>query len=275
MNRSQIIVVVAAIMFGIGIYFLPHAPSEEKTDTGNSVDFESPADMMLHEKKMLPPALLAELEEHEKGWKNAELKDKESKFDSLISFSQKKLRKALLTAIYFEQKAEISNTLNEWEKAGENFYKAAHFVQDSMKMKVYDNAIRSYQKALQIDVAALNAKTKLGICYVEAGLDPMKGIGLLKEVLNKDSTNIEAHLHLGFFSITSSQFEKAVDRFKKVLALDSTYIPAYIYLGDTYVRMNNMPKAIESYNEYKSLVTDSVIKQNVEEYINQLKISSN
>ena len=56
---------------------------------------------------------------------------------------------------------------------------------------------------------------------------------MLKDILKEDSTNTDAHWHLGHFSIQSKQYEKAVFRFNKVIETGvEKYPQAYLYLGD-------------------------------------------
>ena len=103
------------------------------------------------------------------------------------------------------------------------------------------------------------------------GIQPMKGITLLREVIQKDSNNIDANLQLGLFSVTSQQFSKAIERFNRILRIDSTHIDMYVYLGDTYIQMGEKQKAIESFENYKTRVKDTLIIKDIGEYIKKLK----
>jgi lipopolysaccharide biosynthesis regulator YciM len=103
------------------------------------------------------------------------------------------------------------------------------------------------------------------------GTQPMTGITLIREVVASDSANIEANLQLGLFSVTSRQFDKAIERFQKILRIDSTHIDMYVYLGDTYLTMGEKQKAIESYENYKIRVKDPLIVKDIDEYIKKLK----
>ena len=55
---------------------------------------------------------------------------------------------------------------------------------------------------------------------------------LLREAVSADSTNLEAQLNLGFFSMQSGQYDKAVSRFEKVLAIQPDLYEVQIYLSD-------------------------------------------
>lgn len=116
-----------------------------------------------------------------------------------------------------------------------------------------------------------DAKIDIAISYVESGNEPMKGIAMLKEVIEEDPENIKALLTLGFFSIQSGQYEIAIERFEKVLSIDSGYAEAYLYLADIYETTGKTNKAINSLNKYKTLIKDSVIINEVEKHITELK----
>ncbi|MBL0314674.1 MAG: hypothetical protein IPP69_02455 [Flavobacteriales bacterium] len=49
------------------------------------------------------------------------------------------------------------------------------------------------------------------------GADPMAGIMQLRELVAKDSTNVDAQYYLGLFSLKSGQLDKAIGRFNTVL----------------------------------------------------------
>jgi tetratricopeptide (TPR) repeat protein len=170
--------------------------------------------------------------------------------------------------------AETENTEEKWLKVGDDFMKSVHIYDDGSKATIYKGAILCYEKALAKNPASQSAKVKLGTCYVESasllGTQPMKGISLLREVVQKDSTNIEANLQLGLFSVYSQQFDKAIKYFRRILSIDSSQIDMYIYLGDTYLAMGEKQLAIENYENYKARIKDTLLTKNINQYINKL-----
>lgn len=117
----------------------------------------------------------------------------------------------------------------------------------------------------------LEQKLHLAISYVQEGKDPMKGIMMLREILEKDSNNVKAHFYLGVFSVQSGQWEKAKQRFLKVLALDSTESEAYFYLAQVEANIGDISSAVEIFKKYKSLISDTVRINEVQSYIDELK----
>lgn len=171
--------------------------------------------------------------------------------------------------------AEKENSEGSWQASANEFLKAARYFQDANKAVLYKGAISGFEKTLALNPKNLPAKIGLGSAMVEGssvlGTQPMAGITLIREVVVADSANIEANLQLGLFSVTSRQFDKAIERFQRILRIDSTHIDMYVYLGDTYMTMGEKQKAIESYENYKTRVKDTLIVKDIDEYIKKLK----
>jgi len=115
------------------------------------------------------------------------------------------------------------------------------------------------------------ARTAEAVALVQ-GQDPMRGIMLLREILLEDSTNAEAHWHLGLFSVQSGQYDKALDRFRKVLELDAAGYPdAWFYLGRTYATLDSTELAIASLKKYRTLTQDTAIINGVDRFLVELE----
>ena len=115
------------------------------------------------------------------------------------------------------------------------------------------------------------AKTQEAIALVN-GQDPMRGIMMLREILEEDPNNVEAHWHLGLFSVQSGQYDKALGRFQKVLELDSVNFPdAWFYLGRTYATLDSNAQAIASLKKYRTLTQDTAILNGVDQFLIELE----
>ena len=243
MNSKQIVVILLAVIIAVLLYFSPKTGSGKKADEpATDADFTA---------------------------QFAEAKKKASTEQGKIF---EKLEEKL-------QQAEKDNSGQSWEAAANEFLKAARYFQDESRAMLYKGAMSGFEKALALNPGNLSVKTSLGAAIVESssllGTQPMKGISLIREVIAKDSLNIEANLQLGLFSVTSRQFDKAIERFKRILRIDSTHIDMYVYLGDTYMTMGEKQKAIDSYENYKTRVKDTLIIKDIDEYIKKLKQQQN
>jgi len=139
------------------------------------------------------------------------------------------------------------------------------------------------------------------------GENPMEGIMLLRTLVEKDSTNIEAHMYLGLFSIQSSQLDKARERFDTVLRLDpgnhealwqlgqlnfgeqrfeeaannfrqltksaheDEYANAWFFLGRSLEFMGDTKAALECYKTFQPLNEDTAVANKLEEFIFELE----
>jgi tetratricopeptide (TPR) repeat protein len=172
---------------------------------------------------------------------------------------------------YSESMAELLNNTQKWCNLGERYYKYA-LVTDSLKSPVMlKKAQDCYEKAIKLDSANLNARVGLGQCIVESGDSPMRGIGMIEDVLKKDSNNENAYIALGVFSIKSGQFPKAVNRFNKVLQLDPSFGEGYLYLAQAYEGLGNLKLAIVNLKKYSIFAPDSIVKSEVNRYIEELQ----
>ena len=241
MTSKQKLVILLAVVLAVLLYFAPKVASEKKLEAKEDSDF---------------------LEQFEGAMKNVPSEQKEI-FE--------RLQKGLI-------KAQTDNNEQSWLASARDFLKGARLAKDDKKTMLYKGAVSGYEKALGFNPENLSAKTSLGTAIVESssllGNQPMKGITLLREVLAKDSLNIEANLQLGLFSVTSQQFNKAIERFQRILRIDSTHIDMYVYLGDTYMTMGEKQKAIESYENYKQRVKDTLIIKDIDQYIKKLKTTN-
>jgi tetratricopeptide (TPR) repeat protein len=87
-----------------------------------------------------------------------------------------------------------------------------------------------YNRVLEENSLMLDVKSKLAMTYV-TGSNPMQGIIMLREVLEEDPNNELAIYNLGMLAITSSQWEKAIERFEKLKHLNPENPEAHFYLG--------------------------------------------
>ncbi len=107
-------------------------------------------------------------------------------------------------------------------------------------------------KMQQMDPDSL--KLRQAIDLVE-GANPMEGIMQLRELITKDSTNVDAQYYLGLFSVKSGQYDKAIDRFNKVLALRPDDIKYQVEVGYQLMVMDSAVLALRCFE--KGLELDS------------------
>jgi tetratricopeptide (TPR) repeat protein len=130
-----------------------------------------------------------------------------------------------------------------------------------------------FERSLKINPKNDSAKVGLGACYLFGGISatPMEGIMKIREVVEKDSTNIYAQLMLARGSVMSGQYDKAVARLETVVGLQPKNIDGILMLADVYERMGNKSNAITWYNKSLSLVQQVDLKKEIEKRIGELR----
>lgn len=272
LNTKQIAVIVGGLIILVLLYFAPKkitvSERGKETEAGHEHEHE-------HEHAEDRQALLQLVDSVKKMLKPEEMQimkglEEQNLLDSL-SMSWARLNQPVMAAYYADQSASKEPSKEKLMKAGNRSYMATRFAAENIRHLLFDMAKKNYEQVLEKDSSDLLAKTNLGACYVEGSSDPMKGITLLREVVAKDSTFIDAHLRLAMFAVQSGQFDKAIERYEKILKIDPKFIEAYLYLGEVYASMNEKEKAIKSLEKFKELSNDAVVASEVDKYINELK----
>lgn len=174
-------------------------------------------------------------------------------------------------AFYYMDIARKQNTAADWITAGNHFNDAYKLTQDTTAQPFFDGqAMEAFQNAMKLQPESLDAKTGLGIAYVNGGGTPMQGIALLLDVVRQDPKNWNANFNLGLFSMKSGQFEKAVERFKIASASKPGNVEPVFYLAESYKQLGLRKEAIDAYQKCKQLMPDPTFDQKMDQYIKEL-----
>ena len=271
-RKTQIGLVLAAVVLFVLLFLAPKTHSgklETKVDEmAKTTEVVSLETFIAMATKTLKPD---EKNKYDALLKSATNSKIDSAFNTVVQFWDKQKRPDF-AAYFVEQTAKRKQTSLSYYKAGERYYYSVRFIKDNNEIPaLYQSAIRCYQEAISMDAKNIDAKIQLAACFVEDGKDPMKGIGLLREVEKTDSNNVKLQLTFAFFSAKSQQWDKAIKRFENVLRIDPLYIEAYLHLADAYEQQGQKAKTIEMLEKYASLTEDAMAKQEVLKYIEQLK----
>ncbi len=276
-RKTQIILAITAVVLFVLLFIAPKKHTQkEETPMGEAAEHDHDHGS----EATLDPFLTI-------ATKALGLKEKTT-YDDLLAAAQKlkvdtayvpvvqfwdRLKRPDFAAHYVEKIAERKQTDSAYLKAGDRYFYAVRFIKEENEIgALYQSAMRCYQKALDKNPKNVEAKIQLAACYVEGSPDPMKGIGLLREVEKIDSNNVKLQLSFAFFSVKSGQWDRAIKRFEKVLKIDPLYIEAYLHLADAYEQQGQNAKTIEMLEKYAQLTQDATAKQEVLKYIEQLKL---
>ncbi len=130
-----------------------------------------------------------------------------------------------------------------------------------------------FERSLKINPDNDSAKVGLGACYLFGNISamPMEGIAKIREVVEKDSTNIYAQMTLVKGTMISGQYDKAISRLQTVLGMQPDNIEAVLLMADMYERKGDKVKAIEWYQKSLSFIKPADIKSAIEQRILELR----
>jgi tetratricopeptide (TPR) repeat protein len=272
-RKTQIGLIITAVVLFVLLFLAPKTNSG-KLETKSSMEpksTETVANLETYITMATKSLKLTEKSNYDALLAAAKSSKVDTAFVPVVQFWDKQKRPDF-AAYFVEQIADRSQTAVAYTKAGDRYYYSVRFTKDNNEIPaLYQSAIRCYEKAIAKDAKNVDAKIQLAACFVEDGKDPMKGIGLLREVEKTDSNNVKLQLTFAFFSVKSQQWDKAIKRFNKVLAIDPLYIEAYLHLADAYEQQGETNKTIEMLEKYASVTDDAMAKIEVKKYIEQLK----
>ena len=129
-----------------------------------------------------------------------------------------------------------------------------------------------FERSLKINPNNDSSKVGLGGCYLFGNISstPMEGINLIREVTQRDSTNLCAQMMLVQGSLISGQFDKAITRLQSVNRMQPDNIEAILMLADLYERNNDKATAISWYKKSLPFIKKASLKEVIEKRINDL-----
>ncbi|MDB5123115.1 MAG: hypothetical protein JWP94_1244 [Mucilaginibacter sp.] len=290
MYKKQIVVSVIVVAIMGYLYSLPVKglikAKETQGHTNAVATAKRPAssvtvDMVSEGAKMaIGSALSASINDLEGQLKNAQADAAKLNLQKKLAKQWDDVNQPAPAAFYYQAVARSENSFANWLSAGNHFNDAFKLTQDTLAQPSFViNAIECFKNATKLQPQSLEAKTGLGIAYVNQtslgitdadGGSPMQGIMLLLDVVKQDPKNRNANLSLGMFAMKSGQYEKAVQRFKTVIAQKPEVEP-YFYLAESYKQLGMKKEAIATYQKCKEMMPDPAFDQRIDEYIKELK----
>ena len=283
MKKAQIVVIVAVVAVMGYLYEKPVKglikPKETRASAGARVTETKTANVNVNvsyvsapAKQIIGASLAADITNLENSLKNAASDAEKLKIEDQLAKKWDDVNQPAPGAFYYQAIARSKNTYQSWIDAGDRFNDAFKSSQDTVAQPAFVlNAVDAFQNASKLNPDGLDAKTGLGIAYVNGGApSPMQGIALLLEVVKKDPNNRKANLNLGLFAMKSGQFEKAVERFKNLIKQKAEVEP-YFYLAESYKQLGMKKEAIDAYEQCKIMLPDPTFGQRIDEYIKELK----
>jgi len=278
---TAIVIVLLLTLFGRTAHKPVHSDDDGHNhnglpNSGQSMISEISFDTLLSiSKQSLTPNLLNKLNTLEKDTNNnSNSINKIEAIHQLAHFWKDEGRAYIPYAWYTSEGARLENSEKNLTFAGHLFLDAVRQEQDAtIKRWMALQSKDLFERALKINPNNDSAKVSLGAAYIFGGITeaPMEGIAKVKEVTDKDSTNVYGQITLATASMMSGQIDKALTRLHTVLGVQPKNLQALLMLGDIAERQGNKEEAINWYQHSLSLINRDDIKAELENRIKELK----
>ena len=129
-----------------------------------------------------------------------------------ILFGAGRLDRAALAQ---QEIAQASGNLDDWKRTGDLFYDWMMTVEGDAKVQAAQQAIEAYQRVLAEDPDNLDVRTDMATAYLSSN-NPMQGVQEINQVLEADSTHLQARFNYGIMLAMIGRTDKALDQFERV-----------------------------------------------------------
>lgn len=276
MSSKQWLLAISAIILVIALFLLPmnvidndleEVENTEVTESHDDDDHDHAEDVHHVE---LDSSSGQKLQTFRSDFENASEIEKKSIFADSLAELYAGLRN-YDSAIYY---AEVLNDLINSPQSKE---KLADFYYESMSMALApedandkgSKARALYTELLEEQSGRLDLMNKMAMTHIVSEA-PMRGIQMLREILEIDENNEDAIFNLGVLSIQSGQFDKGAERFKKLTQLDDTNVEAWYFLGLCLKETGQSKEAKEALEKGLSLNANPEVNASIETLLKEL-----
>lgn len=221
--------------------------------------------------KTLPQHALSELQSVEKSI--AQLHDSVQMAPLFTHYAQiwQEHKQFPVAAYYYSLAAKLENSEKKLNFAAQLFLELGRKEQTAtVQTWEINNAIHSFDELLKINPNNDTAKIGLAECYFGTG-EAMKGVVLLKDIIQKYPEHVPANLMLGQQGLVSGQFDKAQQRFQNVLKNDPKNMEAMLGLAEAYKGLGENQKAVALLEQCKKAINNPDFSRDVDNYIKTIK----
>ena len=279
MNKAQWITIAVGVLIVAGL-FLFGRTGPYKSEITKAVEPIVPNELttdsiLFHVKETLNPAQIQWMNDLEQSVIRGDVKKQNlDVFHQLAHFWQDSARIFEPYAWYEAEAARLENS----EKS---LTFAAHLILENLRNEENDRLKRwkalqakdLFERSLRINDKNDSSIVGLGACYIFGNIadNPMEGISKVRQVAERDSSNIFAQLVLGHGSLISGQYDRAIDRFAKVLTINPQNLEAILMMAEVYERKADKTNAIKWYSNALPLASNPTMKTALEKRIEELK----
>lgn len=279
MKKQQIILVSSGFLSLILLFFL----GKTTTPKINKITAPGPltekiiesGKLITHARERLTPTQVQWISSLENSVKRGDVKIQQiNVYRRLADFWRDSIHLFEPYAYYTAEAAKLENSEKSLTFAAHLFFTNLKSESDPpMQRWLATNAKDLFSRALQINPANDSSKIGMGACYIFGNLsdNPMEGISLIREVIQRDPKNMYGQFILGLGGIKSGQYDKAIERFKIVVGQEPKNVEAMLNLAETYDRKGEKAAAVRWYKNVKVNVNNADAQKELDARIKTLQ----
>jgi tetratricopeptide (TPR) repeat protein len=279
LKKQQFILAGGGLVLLLLLFFLGNTvPPVNSSKPEESAQKNSPAgavDVLSAAKSSLKPAQSEKIMQLENAVVRGNVKDQQILvYNQLAHYWQDSLQRPDIATYYLGEAAKLENSEKSLNFAARLMLNQVMAGTEQTEITwLATNAKALYEQSLKVNPNNDSIKIELGALYLFGNISamPMEGILKIKEVADKDSTNMYAQLMLGLGDIRSQQYDKGIERLEKVVGQEPNNLQALFNLAETYERKGDKENAIKWYRQVENYVTVPDAKKEIENRINSLK----
>lgn len=263
------------------IYFFGNTvpPRKAPAQPGGSMTHDTSAfnidNILAASKAKLTPGQQTRVEQLEKSVVRGDVNHQRAEiYKQLAAFYRDSAHLLLPFAYYTAEAAKLENSQKSLTFAARFFLESARSQHDQgLKNWMANESKQLFEKALVLDPGNDSLKVGLGSCYIYGTIadNPMQGIMMIREVAERDPSNMYAQYMLGVGGLMSGQLDRAIERLSLVASKQPGNVEVMLMLAEAYERKGDKPNAAKWYETVKEHVNNPDIVQELEQRIQSLK----
>lgn len=280
MNRAQWTTVGIGVLLVVGLYLFgrtkPYTTEIKRPAQQATIQGELTTDSVLFRaKELLKPEQITWMNDLEQSVIRGDVKAQKLEVYHKLAHFWKDTARIFEPYVWYEAEAA------RLENSEKSLTFAAHLLLENLKNDHNEQLKRwkalqakdLFERSLKINDKNDSTAVGLGATYIFGNIaeNPMEGILKVRQVVEKDSTNIFGQMVLGHGSMISGQYDRAIDRFGKVVEMQPKNLEAILMLAEVYDRKEDKINAIKWYANAIPVTNNPDLKTALEKRIEELK----
>ncbi len=286
MFKQQILLITGALILLCALYLLGPTINPNKSEVAKS-EAGTGADSASFHIEDFEKAMVAQLSNERQQYiaeleakvKRGDVKVQQHTLNHLLAgFWKDSVPNPILHYYYASELAKLDNTEKSLTFAAHSILGYLPFEQNhDLQHWLAGRGKELFERALVLNNSNDSTIVGLGGCIMygaPAGGDgnPMAGIMKVREVAERDSTDMYAQYMLGVGGLISGQFDKAIERFERVaVSGKGNHIEVLFKLAEACEKAGNKLKAVATYQEIEKEVDNPAMKEELKKRIKTLQ----